>query len=77
MAIAANKHRGIRCGLASTVDEARLARGHNNAQILAMSHKEDIDLLRQMALTFIEEHFYGDERHVRRLKEIEEYEDEY
>ncbi|MBR6073397.1 MAG: RpiB/LacA/LacB family sugar-phosphate isomerase [Bacilli bacterium] len=77
MAIAANKHRGIRCGLASTVDEARLARGHNNAQILAMSHKEDIDLLRAMALTFIEEHFYADERHVRRLKEIEEYEDEY
>ena len=77
MAIAANKHRGIRCALASTVEEAKQGRGHTNAQILSMSHKEDIDLLRAMALAFIEEHFYGDERHVRRLKEIEEYEDEY
>ncbi|MCR5224260.1 MAG: RpiB/LacA/LacB family sugar-phosphate isomerase [Bacilli bacterium] len=77
MAIAANKHRGIRCALASSVEEAKLARGHNNAQILAMSHKDDIDKLRDMSLAFVEESFYGDERHVRRLKEIEEYEDEY
>ena len=76
MAIAANKHRGIRCALASTVEEAKLGRGHNNAQILAMSHKDDIDKLRDMSLAFVEESFYGDERHVRRLKEIEEYEDE-
>ena len=73
MAIAANKHRGIRCALASSVEEAKLGRGHTNAQILAMSHKEDIDLLRAMALAFIEESFYGDERHVRRLQEIEDY----
>ena len=78
MAIAANKHRGIRCALASSVEEAKLARGHNNAQILAMSYKEDIDKIRAMSLAFIEESFYGDERHIRRLKEIEEYEsDEY
>lgn len=76
MAIAANKHKGIRCALASTVEEAKLGRGHNHAQILAMSHKEDIDNIRAMALAFIEESYYDDERHIRRLKEIEEYENE-
>ena len=78
MAIAANKHKGIRCALASSVEEAKLARSHNNAQILAMSYKDDIDLIREMSGAFLSQDFSDEERHIRRLKEIEEYEeDEY
>src|SRR5512143_2050991 len=36
MAIAANKVHGIRAAAANTLDLARLARGHNNANILAL-----------------------------------------
>jgi len=78
MAIAANKHKGIRCALASSPDEAKLARTHNNAQILAMSYKDDIDDIRKMTGVFLSQDFSDEERHIRRLKEIEEFEeDEY
>lgn len=36
MAIAANKHRGVRAAKASDVTEARLAREHNHANILTL-----------------------------------------
>jgi ribose 5-phosphate isomerase B len=36
MAIAANRHPGIRCGLATDVTTARLTRAHNNANVLAL-----------------------------------------
>ena len=78
MAIAANKHKGVRCALASSVEEAKLARTHNNAQILSMSYKDDIDLIREMSGAFLSQDLSDEERHIRRLKEIEEYEeDEY
>ena len=68
MAIAANKHKGIRCALASSVEEAKLARTHNNAQILSMSYKDDIDLIREMSGAFLSQYFSDEERHIRRLK---------
>ena len=36
ISIAANKTRGIRCALCTSVEMARLAREHNNANILAL-----------------------------------------
>jgi ribose 5-phosphate isomerase B len=36
MSIAANRHPGIRCALAHDVTTARLARAHNNANVLAL-----------------------------------------
>ena len=36
MSIAANRHPGIRCALAHDVTTARLARAHNNANMLAL-----------------------------------------
>jgi ribose 5-phosphate isomerase B len=36
MAMAANRHSGIRCGLATDVTTARLTRAHNNANVLAL-----------------------------------------
>ena len=42
MSIAANKVNGIRCAKVSSVDEARLSKEHNNANVIALSYKENI-----------------------------------
>jgi len=74
MSIAANKIKGIRCAKVSSVDEARLAREHNNANIIALSYKEDMDSLKDMIKTFLATNFSNDERHVRRVGKIGELE---
>jgi len=71
MAIASNKVKGIRAGLAVNPEMARLTRLHNNANVLALSGKftpEDqlADILKQ----FLTTDFEGG-RHSRRLDKIE------
>ena len=74
MSIAANKVKGIRCAKVSSVDEARLAREHNNANVIALSYKENMDNLKEMIKTFLSTNFSNEERHVRRVSKIEELE---
>lgn len=70
MSIAANKVKGIRCAKVSSVDEARLAKEHNNANVIALSYKENMDVLKDMIKTFIETPFSNEERHARRVDKI-------
>lgn len=70
MSIAANKVKGIRCAKVSSIDEARLSKEHNNANVIALSYKEDLKELKSMIKTFIETPFSNDERHVRRVNKI-------
>ena len=73
--IAANKVQGIRAALVWNESTALLARQHNNANIIsigARQHSED-EVLRLID-TFITEPFTGEERHVRRIGQIAEYE---
>lgn len=70
MSIAANKVKGIRCAKVSSVDEARLCREHNNANILALSYKENMDVLKDMIKTFVNTPFSNEERHARRVEKI-------
>lgn len=74
MSIAANKVKGIRCAKVSSVDEARLAREHNNANIIALSYKDNMDSLKDMIKTFLATDFSNEERHARRVEKIEELE---
>ena len=74
MSIAANKVKGIRCAKVSSVDEARLAREHNNANVIALSYKENMDSLKSMIKTFLSTNFSNEERHVRRVNKIGELE---
>jgi len=76
MSIAANKVKGIRAAKVSSVDEARLAKEHNNANIVCLSYKEDMDKLKEMILTFIKTEFSNEERHVRRVAKIGEIEND-
>ena len=57
MSIAANKVNGIRCAHVSNIDEARLAKEHNNANIIALSYKNDINDIINYVKTFIETEF--------------------
>ena len=75
MSIAANKVKGIRCAKVSSVDEARLSKEHNNANIIALSYKENMDVLKEMIKTFIETPFSNEERHARRVEKINNLED--
>lgn len=76
MSIACNKISGIRCAKASNVNEAKLSREHNNANILALSSNYDRELLKEMVNVFVNTNFTNEERHIRRIKQIEELEND-
>lgn len=74
MSIAANKVKGIRAALCLNQEMAKMARNHNNANVLVLAanftqEKEAVRIL----LTFLKEKFEGG-RHKRRLDKISSYE---
>jgi ribose 5-phosphate isomerase B len=74
--IAANKVKGVRAALVWSKETAVLAREHNNANVMAVGgrmHTEEFAL--ELVDTFIGTSFPGDERHVRRIRLVGEYED--
>lgn len=75
MSIAANKVKGIRCAHCSSKEEAHLAREHNNANIIAVSYKNDISTIISMIKEFITTDFSNEERHKRRVNKIIKYEE--
>ena len=76
MVIAANKVHGIRAARCTSMEEAYLARQHNDANVLVLSKiGYESFLYAEIIKTFIETPFSFDERHVRRLAEIEDYEE--
>ncbi|MCL8026468.1 ribose-5-phosphate isomerase [Nocardioides bruguierae] len=72
--IAANKVEGIRCALAWSEDTARLARQHNDAQVVSVGGRMHslADMTRFVEL-FLAEPFSGDERHARRIAQLSTY----
>jgi RpiB/LacA/LacB family sugar-phosphate isomerase len=71
MSIVANKFPGVRAALVSHVYTARLAKEHNNANILVMGGRVvGPGLAREMVKVWLEAEFQG-ERHLRRLQKIE------
>jgi ribose 5-phosphate isomerase B len=73
--IAANKIRGIRAALAWSEETARLARLHNNANVLSLGAREyPVDRAVEFARVFVQTPFSGEPRHVRRLDMISGYE---
>ncbi len=74
MSIACNKVKGIRCAKVDNIEEAKLTRLHNNANVIALSsHTNYEDAIRYID-TFLTTPFSMEERHQRRIHEIEEYE---
>jgi ribose 5-phosphate isomerase B len=74
--IASNKIRGVRAALAWTEETARLARQHNNANVLSLGAREyPIEDAVGFARVFVETPFSGEARHARRLDMIAAYEE--
>ena len=73
--IAANKVKGIRAALAWSIETAKLARDHNNANVIAVGGRmHEISLVKEIIDTFIASPFSHDERHLRRIKKISDFE---
>ena len=73
--IAANKVSGTRAALAYDQDTAKLARQHNDANVISIGarmHTEDEAL--EMVRTFLSTPFSGDPRHARRIQLLADYE---
>jgi RpiB/LacA/LacB family sugar-phosphate isomerase len=71
MSIVANKFPGVRAALVSHVYTARMAKEHNNANVLVMGGLVvGPGLAREMVKAWLEAEFQG-ERHLRRLHMIE------
>ena len=73
--IAANKVPGVRAALAWDADTARLARQHNDANVLSLgARKVSADLAASLVEVFCATPFSGDERHLRRIRLLTDYE---
>ncbi len=69
--IVANKIKGIRCGIAVNEENVRLAREHNDANVLSFGSAFVTNTqMEQLALLFLDTPFSGEERHKRRIKKI-------
>ena len=73
--IAANKVKGVRAALAWSIETAKLAKQHNNANVIAVGGRmHSIDECKAILDSFIAEPFSNDERHIRRIEKISKYE---
>ncbi|MBW3012348.1 ribose 5-phosphate isomerase B [Candidatus Woesearchaeota archaeon] len=70
--ITVNRFHEARGALAYSEESAKLSREHNNANILCLGSIMDWELAKKMAKIFLETNFSEEERHKRRLKEIED-----
>ena len=72
ISIAANKVKGVRCGLCTSVEMAELTRKHNNANVLALGGRTtEPQLALDSVKTFLDTEFEGG-RHKRRTDMLDE-----
>jgi ribose 5-phosphate isomerase B len=74
--MAANKVLGVRAALAWNVETARLAREHNDAQVVSVGARmHSAEEATAIVDAFLSARFTGEDRHRRRLAMVERYED--
>ena len=72
MAMSANRHKGVRAALCWNLEITKLARLHNNANVLALPGRYlDFGVALEMAKTFLSTQFEGG-RHLRRVDKMDE-----
>ena len=70
-AIAANRVKGIRCGLCWNLESARLTRQHNDANILSLGERMmDLETALQIVDLFLSTPFEGG-RHLARIQQLD------
>ncbi len=76
MAIAANRFKGIRAAVVSDAHDAKMSRIDNDSNVLSLSAdelEENEEAVYGIVETWLTTEFSGSPRHVRRLKEIDEF----
>lgn len=74
--IAANKVKGVRAALAWSEDTARLAREHNDANVISIGGRQhDLATATRFVEIFVGTPFSGAERHARRIAMLAAYEE--
>lgn len=73
MSIAANKVRGIRCAKIDNIKDARLAKEHNNANVITMSSTISMFLVKDMLDVFLKTVPNSLERYQRRNDMLDNY----
>ena len=73
--MAANKVHGVRAALVWNADTARLAREHNDANVISVGGRQHtIEEMTAFIKIFLETPFTGEDRHVRRITMLGDYE---
>lgn len=73
ISIAANKIKGIRAALCTDCFMAEATRLHNDANVLALGGRVvGVGLALKIVDTFLDTEFSNDERHIRRINQIED-----
>ena len=73
ISIAANRHKGIRAAACVTDEMVRLARDHNDANILCLGSRiSSIDECKHLIKLFLETGFSHGERHQRRIQKLDQ-----
>jgi ribose 5-phosphate isomerase B len=76
ISIACNKVKGIRCAKIDSINEAKSAKEHNNANILAFgADSHDVIEIKEMIDTFLNSTFNADEKYKIRIEQVEKYEE--
>ena len=74
ISIACNKVKGIRCAKVTTVEEAKITRIDNDANIVAFGEKVLPEIALQIVKIFIETQPSVEDKHKRRINKIKNYE---
>lgn len=73
--IVANKVKGIRCALVTSVEVAQLTREHNNSNILALAGRTtDLETNKKIVEAWLSTPFSDEDRHIKRISKISEIE---
>ena len=76
VSIACNKVKGIRCAKIDNINEAKFAKEHNNANILAFSATSHNEYeIKKMIDIFVNSTFNTDEIYKMRIEQVENYEE--
>ncbi len=73
--MAANKVKGIRAALVWSIETAKLAREHNDANVIAIGGRmHAIDVCKELIDAFLATPFSNDQRHIRRIGQVSNFE---
>ncbi len=74
ISIACNKVKGIRCAKVDSIEDVIATRNDNDANVIAFGEKTSLEDAKMLVETFINTPFSTEEKHLRRINKIKEYE---